>query len=173
MQRYSVKQESHDEAADGDNRKHPTPPQRRSKIAGEEQLADEDEEESDPEQDEVVGNVTGPDQFDEDLNGEEREEHDTGEGHPNPYASKTRASDHLTQTPERDRKRHEPRATEGHIDGVRNIVAKNQLAALPCEVERTREDRGSTCTDPGFHLGSKRKRLPPETPSGTGSKDRI
>lgn len=151
VQPYSVEKESQDQTDDGDNRKHPSPSQRRSKIAGEEQLADEDEEESDSEQGEVVGNVTGPDQFDEDLDGEEREKDDTSEGHPNPNASKTRASDHLPQTPERERKRHEPGASEGHIDGIRNIVAKDQLAALPHEVQRTREHRGSTCASPGIH----------------------
>jgi hypothetical protein len=65
-------------------------------------VADDEEQEAEPEQDEVLGNVACPNGLDHGLDGEQPKEYDTAECKPYSNTPRPRTRDQVTQAPESD-----------------------------------------------------------------------
>jgi hypothetical protein len=111
-------------------------------------VADDQEQETEPEQDEVLGNVPCSNGLDHGLDGKQREEPNAAERQPHSNTPRPRARDHVTQAPESDPQRDDPRANERHEHGVHEIRGgpEDELPALPREDQHTGENRRDPCT---------------------------
>ena len=128
--------ECHDEPGDGGDGQEPPAPERRAQVAREEQLPDQDEQKANREEDEVLRDLPGPDELDHELDREQSKEREPGDCEPHAYARHPAARSQVTQSPESQSQRHDPRDPEPYEDAVDEIRRRpeDELSTVPGKI---------------------------------------